>query len=108
MIHYKSCQDWPEIKANIHIDYFFKGKTVATNLKQEFDNTDWNYLFKAPDFQQGVKYDDELVPIAAVVEGYVGIVEEKGILVGTKFRNEYNYFQFRSEVQKRKDLFSVN
>ena len=48
------------------------------------------------------------MPIAAIVDGYVGITENKGMLVGTKIRNEYNYFQFRSEVQKRKDLFSVN
>jgi hypothetical protein len=73
--HYKSCQNWPKLKASYHIDYFFT----------------------RPDYKQGVSFSDVSVPIAAIIQG---TVQSRPI------RNEYNYFQYRPAVEKRKDLFS--
>jgi len=45
--HFKSCQNWPELDASYHIDYFFT----------------------KPGYSQGVAFDNRPVPIAAVIEG---------------------------------------
>ncbi len=56
-----------------------------------------DYFFTKPGYKQGVAYDDRPVPIAAIIEGN----SNRGIV-----RNEYNYFKYRTNVEKRKDLFS--
>lgn len=80
--HYKSCQYWPSLKANYHIDYFF---TV-------------------PEFKQGVAFEEGPIPVAAIIQGYVDIDADKG--TSRLIRNEYNYFRYRSSVSKRTDIFS--
>ncbi len=83
--HYQSCQSWTEIN------------TIATV----------NYYFKVPEHQQAVIYDDLFseIPIAMVVEGY----ESSGIpnVKPEKVKLEYNFYEFRTAIERRADLFSV-
>jgi hypothetical protein len=32
--HFQSCQDWPELNANILIDYYFKGRLKAKKMSK--------------------------------------------------------------------------
>lgn len=74
--HFKSCQNWDLLQASYHIDYFFT----------------------KPGYKTAVTFDDKPVPILAVIEG--------SLSNGRKIRNEYNYFKYRTSVQKRTDIFS--
>ena len=61
-----------------------------------------NYLnhFTGANFPVGVVFDPKYsrIPIAATVEGTMS---------GTAFKNEYNFFEFRTVIERRSDLYQV-
>lgn len=82
---FQSCQKWAEIN------------TVATV----------DYYFKVPEHQQAVIYDNLFneIPVAIVVEG----LESSGIpnVQPEKVKIEYNFYEFRTAIERRADLFGV-
>lgn len=85
VIHYKSCQQWPEKNASFHVDFYFS----------------------RPEFQPGVVFLEEFksLPVATVVEGLAEI--NPITKVGRKFRNEYNYFEFRTLIADKTGLYQL-
>lgn len=83
--HYKSCQEWPETSSSFHVDHYFK----------------------KPEFQPGVLFleDYKEIPVATVVQGLAEINSNTN--TGLKFRNEYNYFEFRTLIDDKQDLFQL-
>ena len=54
-----------------------------------------------PEFKQAIVYLDDYpeVPVAAVIEGYSG---------STKLKHEYNFFEFRTFVERKTDIYVVS
>lgn len=78
----------------IPVTRYFSCQTIGTN------NFAVNYYIKSASFPVGVVFDEKYnrIPIAATVEG---------VLSGTAFKNEYNYFEFRTVIEKRSDLYQL-
>ncbi|CAF0709535.1 unnamed protein product [Brachionus calyciflorus] len=84
--HFVSCQDWPELNANVQVDYYF---TV-------------------PDYKPAVSYFEEVfkeLPVAVKVKGYSDI----NVTAQTKrdVNHEYSFFEFRPIVERKSELFNL-
>ncbi|RNA15324.1 EF-hand domain-containing D1, partial [Brachionus plicatilis] len=84
--HFRSCQEWPEVKASLQIDYYF---TV-------------------PGYNPAVSFFSEVfkeLPVSSVVKGYIDINEVNQ--TKREINHEYNFFEFRPIVQRKSELFNV-
>lgn len=81
---YQSCQDWPEMKANVLVDYYFRSNDFSSSIS--FSSNPYNEL-----------------PVAAVIEGYANIDQASGTYI--RIKHEYNYYEFRPFIERNADLY---
>ena len=66
-----------------------------------------DFYFSTPEFEQSVSFDDKYkqVPLGAIVNGYYNL--DSSSQNGNSILNEYSFFEFRTRVDIRDDLFVV-
>ena len=64
-----------------------------------------NFILKVPEFKPAVEYDDEFkeIPIGAKIKASLNSKSGRAETIEI----EYNYYEFRSRVQIREDLYVV-
>jgi hypothetical protein len=66
-----------------------------------------DFYFTIPEFQQSLTFDDKYkqVPLGAVVNGVYNM--DSNLQKADSIKNEYSFFEFRSRVEIRDDLYKV-